>query len=72
VLLHGYVKGDKIGEYNIQLFRLESPVHVKPFISISMEDKQLKDMNTIIDDFSKIDENKNKDFKIDDYVQIMF
>lgn len=72
IILHGFVKNEKFDTYNPALFRLESPIHIKAFISQSFGDKQLKNMNKIISEFSSSEENKKKNFRVDSYVEIVF
>ncbi|MDR5873296.1 DUF6932 family protein [Vreelandella gomseomensis] len=73
VILQGFVRKDKWGEYSPSIFRLDGPIHVKPFITMSMDDVcNLKPIDNVIKEFSSTEENKLRNFNIASYVQITF
>ncbi|WFF41212.1 hypothetical protein EVC62_06685 [Salinicola endophyticus] len=73
VILQGFVRKDKWDEYSPSILRLDGPIHVKPFITMSMDDVyHLKPIDNVIKNFSNTEENKLRYFDIASYVQITF
>lgn len=73
VILQGFVRKDKWGEYSPSILRLDGPVHVKTFNTMSMDDEcHLKPIDTVIKYFSNTEDNKLRNFNIASYVQITF
>jgi len=72
VLLHGFVKDEKVAYFKPEIILSKGLVHVKYEVSACKQESIIKSNEELIGWFHEGEKNKAKEIKIDDYVQIDF
>ncbi len=72
VLLHGFVKDEKVATFKIDMVRSRGLVHVKSEVSMLKKETIIKSSEELIEWFQEGEKNKAKGIKVGEYVQIDF
>lgn len=72
VILHGFVKQEKLLDWAPGTLQCQCYIHVMSDItSYTLYEKKLKDISVIISDLCNTEENKAENFNISSYVEIL-
>jgi hypothetical protein len=72
VLLHGFVKNEKVASFNINMMKSKGLIHVKLEVSALKQETVTKSNEELIKWFEEGKKNKTKAIKVGKYVQIDF